>query len=337
VQGRCGEEIGGWARSNVGLRNPGNLLRPAACVLKPPRARHHGLQHNTVHIMSPATLPASAYDALELKPETVQRLITQRRGASPSSIASPNLLQHNLDQQQPECRPQLNESCIFLYAEVLLHIRTVTLFASLHTCHNRETKVELTANGRSITVTHEGESATLRLPIKVEGGGDAALSLPAQPPNKELTLRLQIQEKDDSDLLAPLQSEERKTNIVPWDGAFMSALENAIICCANCHQEVVPAGKIRVWRDLPNENWAEMMDFWHCHKPDEHHLHDHIQRDAIGRKGYAAGNILRTVAGTGYVDLGSFLLKEHDCRGIKVGRHKSHWTHTHAIRSMLPP
>ena len=60
------------------------------------------------------------------------------------------------------------------------------------------------------------------------------------------------------------------------------------------------------------------MDFWHCHKPDEHHLHNHTHEEAIGAKGYAAGNRLEAAAGIGFVDLTSFLLKEVDCEGAEV-------------------
>ena len=95
-------------------------------------------------------------------------------------------------------QPDMPTSNITLYAELLLHIRTITIFASLRSFHNHETKAELSADGSSVTVSHEGESATIRLPINAKVGGDAALTLPAHPPSKEITLRLQIEEKEGS-------------------------------------------------------------------------------------------------------------------------------------------
>lgn len=266
--------------------------------------------------MSPSTLPASAYEALELPAETVKILTNPKPDNSPAAAASPNLLQNA---QTPEQTLAANDTFITLYAELLLHIRTITLFASLRTLHTRETKAKLSTDGCSITVTHEGQSATVRLPIKVEGGGDAALSLPAQPPSKELTLRLQIEEKDGTNMLGALQAEERKANIVPWDGTSLNDLNEADINCKNCENVVVPRGSVSQWRDLPNENWAEMMDFWHCHKPDEHHLHDHTHHEIVGKKGYAAGNKLKAAEGVGFVDLASFLLKEQDFASVEVG------------------
>lgn len=261
------------------------------------------------------SLPASAYEALGLSEEVVRIATTPR--PKPPTIAAPNLLQDR-DALAPEQPLAMNESSITLYAELLLHIRTVTLFASLRSVHTRETKARLESEGCAITVTHEGASATLRLPIQVEGGGDASLSLPALPPSKELTLRLQIEEREGSNMLGALRSEERKANVVPWGGVALSAAEEVTIYCATCHAVVVPKDTIREWRDLPNENWAEMMDFWHCHKPDEHHLHDHAQEEAIGQKAYAAGNRLQATKGVGFVDLGSFLLEAGDCSGIEV-------------------
>jgi len=266
--------------------------------------------------MSASTLPASAYEALGIPPSTV-RLLTTPKPEEPS-IAAPNLM----NAQSPAEPLAANESSITLYAEFLLHIRTVTLFASLRTFHSRETKAKLDTNGSSVTITHEGESATLHLPITVQGGGDAALSLPAQPQSKELTLRLQIEEQEGTEVLGTLLSEERKANVVPWDGATLNNTKAVQIRCKSCRGTLVSKDTIAEWRDLPNENWAEMMDFWHCHKPDEHHLHDHTHDAAVGTKGYAAGNRLRATEGVGFVDLASFLLKEQDCEGVRVSGHR---------------
>ncbi|KAF2705131.1 hypothetical protein K504DRAFT_441025 [Pleomassaria siparia CBS 279.74] len=267
--------------------------------------------------MPPSTLPASAYEALELPTDTVEILTNPKPNkVVPASDASPNLLQNACTKDDPLA---LNESTITLYAELLLNIRTITLFASLRTFHTRETKAQLSADGSSITISHEGESATIRLPIKVQGGGDATLSLPASPPSKDLTLRLQMEEKEGTDFLGGVRAEERKANLVPWDGASLNAMQDVELVCKACHEVLVKNGTITEWRDLPNENWAEMMDFWHCHKPDEHHLHNHTHETAMEKKGYAAGNRLQALPSIGFVDLASLLFKEEDCQGVQVG------------------
>jgi hypothetical protein len=264
--------------------------------------------------MSRPILPESAYEALGLDSETIKILMTPKPPDDPD-IAAPNLLQSDEDNAQPM---EPNETLITMYAELLLHVRTITLFASLRTHHNRETTAKLSSDGTCITVSHEGRSASIRMPFEVKGGGEAEMTLPAAPNSKDITLRLQLEELEDSDVLGALQSEERKVNVVPWDGASLDKQSDLEVRCKGCQGVVVPQGKITQWRDLPNENWAEMMDFWHCHKPDEHHLHDHTHEHAMDGKGYAAGNRLRATEGLGYVDLTSFLLKYQDCKGAQV-------------------
>lgn len=201
-------------------------------------------------------------------------------------------------------------SSIELYAELLLNIRTVTLFACLKSDHTEETKAELSADGETITLTHEGESASIRLPTQISGGGSATLTLPASPA-KELTFRLQLQERSPG----LLKFRDEPDNLVPWSATSMAHVSR--IACRNCSNELVESGNISIWKDLPNESWAETMDFWHCHKPDEHHLHG---SEAGKNKGYAASNKLRAVSGIGLVDLSYFLLAEQDCCGMHVRR-----------------
>ncbi|KAF2096449.1 hypothetical protein NA57DRAFT_58364 [Rhizodiscina lignyota] len=207
---------------------------------------------------------------------------------------------------------------IQLYAELLLNIRTVTFFATLKSEHNHETKATLSADGESITVTHEGESASIRLPTKISGGGSAALALPPTPA-KELTLRLLLEEKAPGLLRYSDFPDSGSDNPVPWDALSLST--ETEIKCGKCDNVLIPKGTVREWKDLPSENWADMMDFWHCHKPDEHHDHSHHDaNDAPSRKGYAAGNKLTASSGTGFVDTMYFLLAAEDCAGAVTNK-----------------
>jgi hypothetical protein len=273
--------------------------------------------------MSRPILPESAYQALGLDSETIKILMNPKPPDEPAEYAAPNLLQSDEDNAQP-MGP--NETLITLYAELLLHVRTISLFASLRTHHSHETTAKLNSNGACITVTHEGRTASINMPFEVKGGGDAEMTLPSEPHSKDITLRMQLEELEDSDLLGTLQSEERKVNVVPWDGASLDKQSDLIVRCKSCQSILVPQDKISQWRDLPNENWAEMMDFWHCHKPDEHHLHDHTHEAAMESKGYAASTRLQASRGLGFVDLTSFLLNPQDCDGAQVRINFSDYT-----------
>jgi hypothetical protein len=200
-------------------------------------------------------------------------------------------------------------SQIELYAELLTNIRTVTLVASLRTATNKETRVELSDDGQTITIKHEGISASLRLPTQMSGGGTAALTLPPGP-SKDLTVRLKVEET------APglLMFEHNDENLIPWPATAME--DAADIRCVKCRGSLVEMSNVAEWRDLPSENWAEMMDFWHCHKPHEHE--EHGANEAVGKKGYSASNKLTAKTGLGYAGLSYFILAAEDCKNVEV-------------------
>ena len=58
-----------------------------------------------------------------------------------------------------------------------------------------------------------------------------------------------------------------------------------------------------------------MMEFWHCHKPNEPHNHEQ-QTD---KKGYSADSKLAITPSVGLVNATSFVLAAADCDNIKVG------------------
>lgn len=198
---------------------------------------------------------------------------------------------------------------IELYAELLTHIRTVSFVASLRSESNEETKAELSADGQTVTINHDGDSASIHLPTQMTGGGTASLTLPARP-SKDLTLRLKVEEKEAGFLKFVDDSAE---NVVPWPASELSdGLE-----CQACDTPLLQPGRIHEWRDLPNENWAEMMDFWHCHKPHEHS--GNKVDDAAHIKGYSASSKLQAISSVGFVGLSYFIFSKDDCRNVKVG------------------
>ncbi|KAH0564939.1 hypothetical protein GP486_001678 [Trichoglossum hirsutum] len=191
-----------------------------------------------------------------------------------------------------------------VYAELLLNIRQVNIFVSLPTPSSPETKAELSSDGLSFSVTHDGRVSTLRLPTKVAGLPPSNLP-PA--PTKELSFRLPLAQ------LASHATSADPDNITPW--AANSLATTAVLSCRKCGATLVEAGAIKVWKDLPSENWAEMMEFWHCHKPGEHGNPN--EGNHIG-KGYTAGEKITADTALGLVDLCYFLLSEKDCSGVEV-------------------
>ena len=199
-------------------------------------------------------------------------------------------------------------SKIILYAELLLNIRQVTLFVTLPSTVDRDTTVGLSPDCRSILVTHQGTELVLELPCQV--APSAALNHPLLFKAKELSFRLQVAGNFDQSQTARSSSGSQDT---PWPASSLTP--ETRISCRSCKKflakECIPR-----WKDLPSENWAEMMDFWHCHKPNtEEAQSDHIHSLT---KGYAASNGLAPSPGVGLVDINHVILQESDCLGLQV-------------------
>lgn len=195
-----------------------------------------------------------------------------------------------------------------MYAELLANIRQVSVIVSLEFPCNSSTRIELSPNGQQITLDHDGTTTILDLPGQILPG--TVLQKPVLG-NKELSWRL------------PLAGQPTRgaaeSNEFPWPATSLGG--DAEFSCRSCNAVVVRKGVIELWKDLPSENWAEMMDFWHCHKP------DHEPNGARGQshneelaatRGYGANTIFTAQPGVGFVDTTTFLLAQSDCSGINV-------------------
>lgn len=194
---------------------------------------------------------------------------------------------------------------IYLYAEILTHIRQLTLHASLQTEKEEGTKLDVSTDKKVISVTHEGETQRLYLPTQISG--EAQVTFPLQK-KTEISARVQIEDEHEWKLMINNEIE------APWMAADLNT--NASIQCRYCEAAIVSPGTIKQWKDLPSENWAELMDFWFCHKP-----HDNGQNDAqeaATAKGFSSKSRLAVATGTGMTDLISIVLHADDCSNIKV-------------------
>jgi len=195
---------------------------------------------------------------------------------------------------------------IFLYAEVLTNIRQVTLYASLQTAQTtEETVLHVASDKKRVTVREGDVTSGIYLPTEISGTADVTI---ARGKKKEISIRLEI--ADTSELLP---RDDVATAIeVPWSAQDLCS--ETKVQCKRCQAVIVASGKVSLWKDLPSENWAEMMDFWHCHKPHD----ENTNGGAAQAKGYSSTSQLAVDPGTGLVDTVSFLLHRSDCVGLKV-------------------
>jgi hypothetical protein len=113
--------------------------------------------------------------------------------------------------------------------------------------------------------------------------------------------------------VAKTSSFSLENQALPWNAVDMQA--GSAIRCRKCDHAIVKEGVIGTWKDLPSENWAEMMEFWHCHKP---HDHGSTDDEHLTKRGYGASNAISAQPGVGFVDITSFMFAESDCNSLSV-------------------
>lgn len=203
---------------------------------------------------------------------------------------------------------------ILVYAELLTNIRQVSVGCSLPSPCSPSTEASVSADGRKFTLRHEDEQCSVQLP----GGVAPSPALPIQKTGSQsLSWRLPLFPAAGSKKALPQQEDAQTT---PWSASDLQP--EWAVKCRNCQAPIVSDGAIKVWKDLPSENWAEMMEFWHCHKPDDHsHNQAHGEDpEHLAGRGYGANSRISGQEGVGLVDLTSFLLSKRDCANITVSR-----------------
>lgn len=242
-----------------------------------------------------------------------------------------------------ESAPQDADVSLYLHAELLPNIRQITLYVSLPqspTLEGTRPEIQLSESCKSVTVSlpepFDHVAETIKLPARVTDTTrrtlniNTAASSPQKPASSsyDYSVRMHIDPSDP--VLAP--RDELIDDHVPWTAADMSSLTR--IRCRECDtpflkesaemsgQSVLPGW---LWKDLPSGNWAEMMDFWHCHKPDPHEYNPKTEAAAALKledqnaqiKGYGASSHVEAIPGTVLIDVATFLLAEADCMNLK--------------------
>ncbi|KAL7935333.1 ubiquitin-conjugating enzyme E2-binding protein [Trichoderma chlorosporum] len=202
---------------------------------------------------------------------------------------------------------QSNTAICSIYAELLSNIRQVSVIATLSSPSNATTKAEILDDGRRIQIHHQGEIRSLDLPASVSIRSTLHIS---ENFSQGLAWRLPVSATE-----AQLTRFSAENQSVPWVSTDLKA--GSCIFCRHCNHNIVQQGRIKSWKDLPSENWAEMMEFWHCHKP---HDHEHHDGENLSKRGYGANSTITAQPEVGFVDLTSFMFSELDCDGLSFSR-----------------
>lgn len=64
-------------------------------------------------------------------------------------------------------------------------------------------------------------------------------------------------------------------NSFRWSRQDLESLEPIEFRCKKCLDNIILGShNLKIIRDLPSDNWAELMDYWHCHRPETAGLKD---------------------------------------------------------------
>lgn len=222
-----------------------------------------------------------------------------------------------------------------LYAELLANILQTRLFVTIQCSPQPKPSISLDLDSSlsAITVSYNSEKFSLQLPSRVSESAQHAIKShtadavhsngTGQNEQAEFSFRLSIaaetraaKERDAMNACYGIQ--------VPWTAKDMSPQTN-IRCRACLNPIFVPQHDVNIlWKDLPSSDWAEMMDLWHCHKPDAPQTAEDENVTNIGKgdgienvKGYGAANSVACSPGTVFVNVTSFIVAESDCQGLK--------------------
>lgn len=156
------------------------------------------------------------------------------------------------------------------FAEYLPNIKAISLIIQLdESCF--ATKLDFTSLTRAIlhyeSEEHLEYSLDIVLPNEVKA---SLLSLEIKDRSSELSLRLPASPQLDREGKTPQNGREAWTiTKYPWEASDLQQHRSSILlACSGCQKPFMDKkGGISTWKSMPSENWAEMMDFWHCHKP----------------------------------------------------------------------
>ncbi|KAL9009487.1 MAG: hypothetical protein Q9173_005487 [Seirophora scorigena] len=187
---------------------------------------------------------------------------------------------------------------IYIFAELLPNIGQITVIAALPSDSNDTTTVTLSSDRESLSVAHGGRFANLKLPALVRDGFVPGIDVGS---TRNVSLRLPISH-------IPNELDPLELGDALWSASSMTPYTQ--VACRYCHAPIVKES-LETWKDLPSDNWAEMMDFWHCHKPD---TDDSLESGHNSfHKGYGAASSIEPTLGIALVDIMCFHLLQTDC------------------------
>ena len=199
-----------------------------------------------------------------------------------------------------------------LYAEYLPNLRQINVFVTLPSPSWEWTRA-YKALPNAIEVIHrigpaDDLSVSMSLPFVLKEANCAEydrgslFQLPVSQGATHLSWRL------DADRSYSLLD---KSSMEIWSERVLKA--EAQVACAKCSHPLTKG--INEWKNLPSAGWADMMDLWHCHKPD---VPRQNKKGVGSTKGYATAKVLKPSEDCALVDGCSFYFARGQLLDLEV-------------------
>lgn len=88
------------------------------------------------------------------------------------------------------------------------------------------------------------------------------------------SLRLKVDPTQPSNMQGSLDLDDiSNTTLNKWNREFLNCLDTFSFRCGHCEAPILDNRvNCKVLHDMPSDNWMELMDYWHCSKPDPHNI-----------------------------------------------------------------
>lgn len=193
----------------------------------------------------------------------------------------------------------------------------ISVVVHLPTFSTHKTKALISRDATRLIIYHDDITTELFLPAKTVLRGE---HLPGViPPGLDkMSWRL----IPDQTEIASADSDRLGLDVHAEVWSATDLKPNLDVTCRKCDNVIITKDKLNEWKDLPSENWAEMMEFWHCHKPTTNgHANQDEKKapeDGLASRGYGANSAILAQPGVGFVDLTNMLFYAEDCRCLTV-------------------
>ncbi|KAG5439814.1 hypothetical protein PCANB_000096 [Pneumocystis canis] len=181
---------------------------------------------------------------------------------------------------------------LFFIAESLSHIGVINIILEIPENIYQANFLKL-INKHSISLEFKGILSIIFLPDEIEKD----TSIRINQLNKALSIRLILNKS----LI------ENTKEISPWSAVYIDS--NSDFCCIFCSILLLNKHEIKYWKNLPSDNWADMMDYWICHGH---------KGNILEKFGIHANLKFSSRQGIVFVGLSYFLVSQKNIQNIEI-------------------